>query len=497
MHGRYVLSQYGSRASDPSRREIMMYVTLSSSGTSLTAQAAVKAINDVQSNITTVEKVRELRRAGQSCPIAEVQKLCRTIGYEPADLDALNPVHIAGTKGKGSTAAFVSSILAQYPGKVGLYTSPHLRTVRERIKIDNEPLSKDLFAKYLFEVWDKLNVKPGSVLTTQLNYFRCLTLIALHCYMCEGISTAVIECGIGGEEDTTNILVKPSVTAVTSLGIDHQAMLGNTIEQIAWHKAGIFKPGVPALTVPQPESALAIMRQRAAERDTSLQVIPVNPSLESIKLGLAGEVQQVNASLAVAIAAKHLDINIDILPPQFIRGLESTRLGGRFDQRADKHSSVTWFIDGGHTLESIERTGQWYAASPPSDINILVFNQQTRDALSLARRLHEVLASATSRRRPFSHVVFCSNKTYGRGFSAELVSMNVDANEVEALSVQHALAKSWKDVDAEADVSVVATIEQAIARARAIAGERSAKVLVTGSMHLVGGVIEVLESEVQ
>ncbi|KAK5175935.1 hypothetical protein LTR16_011353, partial [Cryomyces antarcticus] len=147
----------------------------------------------------------------------------------------------------------------------------------------------------------------------------------------EGVDAAVIECGIGGEYDSTNILVQPSVTGITSLGIDHTAMLGNTVEEIAWHKSGIFKAGVPAYTVQQPDAAINVLRQRAAEKGADLHVVQRHSELDQLNLGLAADFQKTNASLAIAIAAAHLrklglaDIpeNIaDSLPHEFRMGLE-------------------------------------------------------------------------------------------------------------------------------------------------------------------------------
>lgn len=463
--------------------------------------------------------------------------------YQPSDFDKLNAVHIAGTKGKGSTSSFVSSILAQYTkspdnaegkiNKVGLYTSPHLRFVRERIQINNAPLSEDMFAKYFFQTWNRLEESakaeghpdPTSVETKPV-YFRFLTLMALHCYISEGVNAAVIECGIGGEYDSTNILVKPSVTAVTSLGIDHTAMLGDTIDSIAWHKAGIFKPGVPAFTAPQPDSALAVLHERAAERETELHVVPTHPELanNSIKLGLAADFQKINASVAIAVAAAHLrqlgvpdmpsHSSTSALPALFRTGLEQVRLGGRCEIRQDSAHDLTWHIDGGHTLESIEMAGRWFGSlistsSPSSAPRILIFNQQTRDASTLARKLHSTLAAALSSTaggsEPFSHVIFCTNTTYAStGYRPDLTSLNTNASDVELLTVQNGLADTWRDVDAKTDVKVVKTVEEAVGCARQIAAQSETakedggvKVLVTGSLHLVGGVIEVLESEAE
>jgi len=461
---------------------------------------------------------------------------------QPSDFDILNPVHIAGTKGKGSTSAFVSSILSQYlptkksihaerlPSTVGLYTSPHLRFVRERIKIDNQPISEEKFAKYFWELWDRYEKSESA--TTDFNsrnssakpvYFHYLTLMALHCYLEEKVGSAIIECGIGGEYDTTNILEKPSITGVTSLGIDHESMLGNTIESIAWHKAGIFKPDVPAFTAPQPDSALKVLHDRAKERRTELHVVQRHSSIADIQLGLQGDFQQINASLAIAVAAQHLHRlgysglpdpydQKSALPEEFIAGLKNARLGGRCEMRPDsKQSGLTWYIDGGHTLESIEVAAKWFAtsaskspsASPTlasSGVRVLIFNQQTRDAGTLARRLHSTLAAALNDHHPFSHAIFCPNVTYkDAGYKADLVSMNTNAHDVASLKVQNDLAATWDEIDHDSSVHVASTIEEAVAHARSIAeieGDR-VDVMCTGSLHLVGGLIEVLESEME
>ena len=453
---------------------------------------------------------------------------------QPADFDQLNPIHIAGTKGKGSTSSFVSSILAQYlpskasihaerlPSSVGLYTSPHLRFVRERIQINNEPMSEEVFAKYFFEVWDRLeeaaakagHQDPKSTETKPV-YFRFLTLMALHSYMQEKVGTAVLECGIGGEYDSTNILIKPSATGVTSLGIDHTAMLGDTIESIAWHKAGVFKEGVPAFTAPQPESALKVLHERAQDRKTELVEVPRYTALSQIKLGLHGEFQKINASVAIAICASHLQKlgysglpeprdKDAVLPAEFIAGLEQVRLGGRCEVRPDAHQQgLTWYVDGGHTLESIEMAATWFASTAAQSqskaqrkTRILIFNQQTRDAASLARKLHDTLASALNDKHPFKHAIFCTNTTYkDAGFKADLVSINTNKSDVDTLKVQKELAGSWDSIDPDASVHVLSTIEEALSKARELAPEDQVEVLVTGSLHLVGGVIEVLESE--
>ena len=400
--------------------------------------------------------------------------------------------------------------------KIGLYTSPHLRFVRERIQINNQPLSEEVFAKYFFETWDRLEEAakakgepPDN--TAKPVYFRFLTLMAYHTYMSEGVDTAVIECGIGGEYDSTNILVKPTVTGITSLGIDHTAMLGNTIEEIAWHKGGIMKASAPCFTAPQPPAAIEVLQKRADEVPTKLNVIDRDPALQSVKLGLAADFQKTNASLAVAIADAHLMAlgrhdpkHHKELPPEFIRGLEEVRWPGRCDIRCEKN--IAWHIDGGHTLESIEVAGSWFASQIPTSqsgkrTRILLFNQQTRDANTLAKTLHRTLASALRNEQPFTHAVFCTNITFREeGYRPDLMSMNTSSTAVEKLDVQKGLAETWRGVDPETIVEVKGSIEEAVEWCRDVAGvergdvEGDVMVLVTGSVHLVGGFLEVLES---
>ena len=373
-----------------------------------------------------------------------------------------------------------------------------------------------MFAKYFFETWDRFEQSAATQGATSAQsekpmYFRFLTLMAFHTFISEGVDTAVVECGIGGEYDSTNVFEKPSCTGITSLGIDHTALLGNTIDQIAWHKAGIMKANAPSFTAPQPPSALEVLSNRAEAAHTSLKVVSEHPALDRIQLGLAGEFQKINASVAVALAATFLQSKNrtypdadSILPEEFVLGLEKTQLQGRCQIR--KEGRISWHLDCGHTLESIEVAGKWYASqvrstsqisSRAQSTRILLFNQQTRDANALALALHSHLKSALEDDYPFTHAVFCTNVTYAAmGYKADLVSMNVDKTAVENLEVQRALAETWKSADADTEIQVEKSIEEAILWCRGIAREDDGEVsvLVTGSVHLVGGVLEVLES---
>jgi folylpolyglutamate synthase len=337
--------------------------------------------------------------------------------------------------------------------------------------------------------------------------------MAFHTYMREGVDVAVFECGIGGEYDSTNILTKPIVTGITSLGIDHTAVLGSTIEEIAWHKAGIMKHGAKCFTsAAQTQGAIQVLLERATEKDVELQVADVDDDIQSgrTKLGLQADFQKINASLAVAIAKEWLsksgvEVDDDSTSKKIKKGLYEVQWGGRCETRHE--TGITWYIDGGHTMESIELAGQWFAEQvqiQPRRANhkptrVLIFNQQTRDAGALAKGLHDTLSMAMGDQQPFTHAIFCTNTTFKEtGFRPDLISVNTNSSDVQELRVQNGLAAAWAKMDPSTDVQVVRTIEEAVAAVREMAKRSSdgedVTALVTGSLHLVGGFLEVLET---
>ncbi|KAL9023786.1 MAG: hypothetical protein Q9196_006974, partial [Gyalolechia fulgens] len=280
-------------------------------------------------------------------------------------VNGLNVIHVSGTKGKGSTCAFINSFLKAhgertgFPRKIGLYTSPHLKYVQERIRIDSRPISESLFAKYVFEVWHGLSgkISPGP------RYLQLLFLISVHAFIREGIDVAIYETHNGGEYDATNIFQKPVVTGVTTIGMDHVEQLGPLIENIAWHKAGIFKPGSPAFSTFQEPAAATVLQQRANEKNVALQFIGVNPTLPQNALALKPEVQRTNCSLAIALASTFLKVKAPqdccILEPQdILQGIEQFSWPGRFHHIVDGNHQ--WFLDGAHNELSVQKAAQWF-----------------------------------------------------------------------------------------------------------------------------------------
>ncbi|CAI4065132.1 hypothetical protein SUVZ_08G2660 [Saccharomyces uvarum] len=473
---------------------------------------AVTALNSLQSNYANIMAIRQTGDRKNIMTLLEMHEWSRRIGYSSSDFNKLNIVHITGTKGKGSTAAFTSSILGQYKEqlpRIGLYTSPHLKSVRERIRIDGEPISEEKFAKYFFEVWDRLDKTtssldkfPHMVPGSKPGYFKFLTLLSFHTFIQEGCKSCVYEVGVGGELDSTNIIEKPTVCGVTLLGIDHTFMLGDTIEEIAWNKGGIFKPGAPAFTVEeQPPKGLEVLQERAEERKTTLTEVPVFKQLQNVKLGIAGEFQKSNASLAVMLASevlsackilnKKICCNPDTsIPDRFINGLKSTKWEGRC--QVLKRGKDTWYIDGAHTKDSMVAASTWFRDTVRSSNKkkILLFNQQSRDAKALIDNLYASVSPDVS----FDDVIFTTNVTWKSGsYSADLVSMNTSKEDVENLKVQELLAKDWSAIDNNhAGVHVTPNIETANELIEK-SYDCPVEIFVTGSLHLVGGLLVVFD----
>ncbi|TLS28947.1 hypothetical protein PpBr36_00699 [Pyricularia pennisetigena] len=504
---------------------------------------------DLLNTLQTPFKVFQARVAAGVRPDAsfmtEMRSCLARIGHSPRDLDRLNIVHVAGTKGKGTVCAYVDSILNRWrashgvPAKLGLLTSPHLISVRERIRINSEPVSEDLFAKYFFEVWDRLEQNPpqGSVVGVPDDgsdrkddwldhwsggsyagkpiYARYLTLMSWHLFLSEGVGLAVYETGIGGEYDATNVVERPLATAITTLGIDHVHALGGTIGEIAWHKAGIIKPGSANYTVrheafPEAED---VLKARAAEKGAGLEFLEIDPRLDVVKVHPNKGFQRQNATLGVALAEaalSKLDPRFTVkesLPQEFVEGLEKVVWRGRCEVKEE--SDVRWHIDGAHTLDSLKVAGGWFAdeVKNKSGPRALVFNQQGR---SEATEFLEDFCAATKSPdgRGFDLVLFCTNRTYAvEGFKQEFVNHTVDAAEVGSLKVQHAFAKKWLELDPNVgEIKIVGSVEEAIQAVRKLAAGKptstadknhqihsQVQALITGSIHLIGGALEILE----
>ena len=256
----------------------------------------------------------------------------------------LNIIHIAGTNGKGSVAAFVSSILqaASFASsdkyKVGLFTSPHLIKHTERIQVDGVQIPKEAVVRYGSQLLAMdLDFEP-----TMLDYWMVMAILY---FKEQGVKYAVLETGLGGTLDSTNGLSQvPAVCAITSIGLEHTQYLGNTVEKIAGEKAGIIKPGVPVVIGEMPDGARQVIINRCKE--LGCDYIEATELSEDIELGLFGKYQRKNASVAFEIA-KLLNIQKDAI----YQGLSKAHWPGRM-QIVSKSPFV--MVDGAHNPSGVQ-----------------------------------------------------------------------------------------------------------------------------------------------
>ncbi|KDB24602.1 hypothetical protein H109_03571 [Trichophyton interdigitale MR816] len=475
---------------------------------------AIQRLNSTQTGFKVLEERRRLAQKLNVSAVEQMRQWLRRVGHSTKALDRLNIVHVAGTKGKGSTCAFVNSILEQYrattgaPEKVGMYTSPHLVAVRERIQINSKPVSEKLFTKYFFEVWNALEssaVKEGLDPAIKPSYFRFLTLMSFHLFLREEVTVAIYEVGVGGELDSTNIIEQPGVAGITSLGIDHVETLGHTIDKIAWHKAGIMKTGSPAFTVAQVPEAMSVLKERAQEKGVTLGLAELIPALRQVDIKPAEDFQLKNASLAVILSAEILQklniapgIDLENLPVQVVEGLERTVWKGRC--QLIHRNNQQWHLDGAHTHESLEVASSWFGrlCQNTPEPRILIFNQQSqlRDVDGLLSTVHDVIYNRTGLN--FQHVLFCTNITYkDNGYKVDFVDKNVDPEHLKSLVFQKQMADCWSKLDPASQVSVLPSLQEAVELVDQIdSGTKGTKIFVCGSFRLVGGMLSLLDQEV-
>ncbi|QSS66628.1 hypothetical protein I7I51_02817 [Histoplasma capsulatum] len=419
----------------------------------------------------------------------------RLLGHSTGNMSRLNVIHIAGTKGKGSTCAFIASLLkahgddSGYPQKIGLYTSPHIKDIRERIRINGEPISKDLFTIRFFEVWDKLPSKATDKLDIP-RYLQLLALLSFHVFIKEKVDVAVYEAHLGGEFDATNIIKMPTVTAITSIAMDHVNLLGPTIERIAWHKGGIFKSGSVALSAPQERAVAEVLQERADEKGVRLEFVSLDSTIPIN--ALKPEPQRLNCSLALAAVRAWLARKapgLGITNYSIANGIEQFYWPGRYQQIIDRH--YQWFLDGAHNELSLRLVVEWFAKaaseyqSDTTPTRILIFSHfSTRNGIHLLRTL---ATSLRDKNIQMQNVIFSSyderqdgRARIGNRFSPEL---------------QKSYADFWEEFDRTATVSCERTIEEALHQARKIGDENNGmQALLTGSLHLISGALSLLES---
>ncbi len=352
---------------------------------------------------TDYEKEENLRYNVTTFSLDRMKKLLSLLG-DPHD--KIPTVHIAGTKGKGSTATMLARMLEANDYKVGLYTSPHVQHLHERITINSEMINDAEMRGLLNRVYAPVEKLSK---TDPPTFFEIMTAMAFMHFVDKSVDIAVIETGLGGRLDSTNV-IRPEVVGITSLSIDHQLQLGETIDSIAMEKAGVLKPGVPAITVQQDPAAMQVLKLQAStikaplsvtggdidfshrfetsrEHGPHTRVCLTTPTskFEHLRVPLHGKHQAINCGLALAMLDKLKTLGYQIDNNKISEGLDKVTLPGRMEMICNDPRIM---IDAAHNAASIRALIHAIGQNIPYDSMVVIFGcNSDKDVDGMLREL--------------------------------------------------------------------------------------------------------------
>ena len=352
---------------------------------------------------TDYEKQTRLRYNVTTFNLKRMEKLLSLVGNPHKKI---HTVHIAGTKGKGSTATMLGKMLESNEFNVGLYTSPHVVHLHERITVNSEMISEQEMLGLINRIHSPVEKMSK---TDSPTFFEIMTALAFMHFVDTKTDIAVIETGMGGRLDSTNVIT-PKVVGITSLSIDHQDQLGDTIDKIASEKAGVFKKGIPVVTVQQHPEAMSVLQSHAATIDAPLSVTGKDidfsyrfetsrehgphtriclttptSKFEHLRVPMYGNHQAVNCGLALAMLDKLKVQGYDIDIEKAIAGLSNVSLIGRMEIICKDPRIM---IDGAHNAASIKALIHAIGQNIPYDSMVMLFGcNQDKDVEGMLRNL--------------------------------------------------------------------------------------------------------------
>jgi dihydrofolate synthase/folylpolyglutamate synthase len=381
---------------------------------------------------------------GKKLGLERMQAACARFGNPERSFTA---VHVAGTNGKGTVSAFVASMGRAAGLRVGLYTSPHLQRFAERINIDGNPIDDAELVPLLDRVLDE---------APELTFFEVATLTAFLAFKQAGVQLAVLEVGLGGRLDATNVIPPPRVCAITRVAFDHMVELGDTLGKIAFEKAGIIKPGSAVVLGKLHPEARAVIEQRVAELGARLVPLGSPEPIPGAPLAYP-RVALLGSNLAVAVTVGR---ELGWAPEILAQGVENTAWPGR-NELLHRNGQELTLLDCAHNPDGAVALSHALDPTVLADIEsrreiALVFGAiNTKNWRAMLRRLEQVAGQ--------------------RVFVAPPVSKAVDPREMVQVS----------------NGEVAASVEEALARARALVGAKGV-VVVAGSTFLVGAARAIL-----
>jgi dihydrofolate synthase/folylpolyglutamate synthase len=378
---------------------------------------------------TDYEKEKRLRYNVTTFNLARMEKLLSLIGNPHKKVPT---VHIAGTKGKGSTATMLAKMLEANDYVVGLYTSPHLVHLHERIRVNDKMIRESEMLGLLNRIYAPIEKIAK---TEPVSFFEIMTAMAFMYFVDLDVDIAVIETGMGGRLDSTNV-IRPEVVGITSLSIDHQHQLGETIGSIAKEKAGVFKRGVPIITVEQDPEALRVLKSHASavkapfsvtggdidfsqrfetsrEDGPHTRICLTTPTskFEHLRVPLHGKHQAINCGLALAMLDKLKASGYEIDDDKATKGLNDVSMTGRMEMICDDPRIM---IDAAHNAASIRALIHAIGQNIPYDSMVMIFGcNSDKDVKGM---LHQLQYGADK-------VIFTRSKSAKAMFPEDLAEM--------------------------------------------------------------------------
>ena len=371
-------------------------------------------------------------------------------------------IHVAGTKGKGSTSALCASALRAAGYTVGLYTSPHLEDYVERIQINGDPISHEQLVELVEEI------KPHVAKIEKLTTFEITTALAFMAFAKYGVNAAVFEVGLGGRLDATNI-VTPKVSVITSLSYDHTAVLGDTLTLIAGEKAGIIKQGVPVISSPQKDEALVVLERVAKLKNAELTLVGRDVKFEVIKSSLERQKFRIlNSEFRIPLLGSHQIENaatayaalrasgISISDEQIQKGFSQVKWSARFEVVRRDPPVI---FDSAHNQDSFEKLNETLETYFPSKKVYLIFGaSEDKNILAMFAAL-----------KPKIQKIIITRADHPRA---------LDVERIQQLANQ-----------AGAESELVTPVKAALARALELSSKDGSIVLSAGSMFVTAEVM--------
>jgi dihydrofolate synthase/folylpolyglutamate synthase len=359
---------------------------------------------------------------------------------------AFTTTHVAGTNGKGTVSAFIASMQRAAGRRVGLYTSPHLVRFSERIRIDGEPLADDILAELIHRVMDRCG---------DLSFFETTTLVAFLAFREAHVEHAVIEVGLGGRLDATNVIPSPEVAIITRIAFDHVEVLGTNLSSIAREKAGIIKGGTKVVTGRLHPEAMAVIRDRALEVGAELVPLGSPEPVPGAPLAYP-RLSMIGSNLAVAVTAGRI---LGLAPEALSRGIETLEWPGRNELLHRNRQELT-LLDCAHNPDG---------------------------AVTLSHSMDPALLEVESRR----DVVLVFGTIVGKNYKAMLKRLESVAGHRIYVAPPVAGAEDPRKFQNVLSGELAEDVKSALERARQIVGSKGV-VVVTGSCFLVGAARAIL-----